>query len=811
MSENKNILYRLPAVAVLVPALAFSLCSCALSTDNKHRPPPLPVSSANLESGRPDPGYLQYLERQSMLSHASRLSQIVSGSNMNWRRPSARPIPEKLLLKGDVWLHIHPQNLRGSAQNPPLRRLGDPALWDTLRTAGISGLYIAPTGSGGDIWDNTRSESHVGDSGDIIQYTLPRSIGSEEDYAELLRQAEKRKILLGGDILPLAGGLGPDFFLSTRNFREYPGLYCMFELPDEYWPLLPPSSGSGEEWRVSPLTREQIQSLSDRRLIPERMRQDNLPYVPQSGWAATDEIRGQDGNLRRWVYRYAYNYKRPLLNLYDPSQTARKILNGSLIYQVGILGNALAGCQIAPLIGLDASGGAPTEIVGQSNYAASLGLVRELARQSRAYGGWTWLRDELPLPLLREAMQNGPDLVKDSVFSPAAEHALLVGKSFFLQFMLDEALKENIDFSRLVHASSGPYGIDYTMPHLRYMSGLAALEEERHMPDKDYPLAADGGRSIKDITSADLSGPGAWKTIQESEKSLDNNMAGIILGETLLQARSKVLPAAGGEIRGAFEGSTLYTTPAGLAALALGLSPDVRTDAAAQADIRRGHMLLQFFKIMQPGIVMFGGQDLVGAMPLSLQALTRLNPLKAWDKKLSSMGAYSLFKDKENAPTAGIGGIPETYSLYGPLDLQINDPESPLNALIEMLLLRRELSLDKGTLIGSLQSKGEGMIATVARLPGDGFNAAQAGPSPSYIIAISNFSRKSSEETLDLSRLPELASMAENARLTMLYGDMGDIYRHKDRLLFTAPGWSKALILVEKEAAPLNRARAPSR
>ncbi|MCL1915889.1 MAG: hypothetical protein FWG17_04195 [Desulfovibrionaceae bacterium] len=791
------------AVSFVLSLLAALVSACAgFQDESERRVLPLPA-----KTGRTDPGYVQYLERQSMLGHASRLSKIVSGSNLNWQNAATQPLPDELLNKGNVWLHIHPQNLLSSAQDPPLRQLGQEKVWDILRDTGINGLYLAPTGSGGNLWDHERRFEPNGND-DIIQYTFPKNIGSEQDYAGILQQAEARKMLLGGDLLPLAGGIGPDFFLSAQNVRDYPGLYCMFDVPEEFWALLPSSrNNNGADWHVTPMKEEEVRRLAEKKLIPEKMLQDDLPYVSRSGWAVTDEVRGLDGNLRRWVYRYAYSYKRPLLNIYDPSQTALKVLNGSLIYQVGILGNALAGYQTAPLIGLDAADKHEPDITGASNYAASFRLAGDLARQSRSYGGWAWMQDELPLPFLREVMQSGPDLVKDSVLSPAVEHALLTGKTFLLGFMLDEAMKENIDFRRLVHTSSGPYGVDYTLPHLRYMSRLSELEEEDWSGEFQASKVFFGTPGLSADRGLDfLEARGDWHRQVENEKNLDNSLAEIILYETLGQVRRKAQPpAGGGRMQAAFENSTLYTTPAGLASLALGLAPERTPNAEEQQEIRRGHMLMQFFKAMQPGIFMLGGQDLLGTMPLPFYRLLPSDPLKNWDKRLVPMGAYALSSGSEGGVLNG-QSLPKAVSLYGPLDVQTLNSSSALKELGEILHLRRTLGVDKGVFTGRLPVSGAGMIATVTRLTQGSAFTMNGG---AYIIAICNYSRESGKESLDLSRFPDFAAMPGEPAISLLYGDIGNIKREGNTLSLNAPGWSKALILVESSPNGKNRVKAP--
>ena len=103
-----------------------------------------------------------------------------------------------------------------------------------------------------------------------------------------------------------------------------------------------------------------------------------------------------------------------------------------------------------------------------------------MSRELRRYGGWSWLRDDgLPLDNVNDFLDSGADFLFDSVFSPAAEHALLTGDAGLARFMADEALRLKIDFRRLVHVMPAHDGINYSLPHL---AGLAAAPGAEKAP-----------------------------------------------------------------------------------------------------------------------------------------------------------------------------------------------------------------------------------------------------------------------------------------------------------------------------------------
>lgn len=748
------------ALAIIIMA-ALPMLSCSPQEENPQDRFAEIITARAAESGvsRADPGYMQYLEKQSLTSGAARLTQMVSGSNFIWRRPSSAPRPYDITSRSSVWLYINPHGLQTPGRGSVLAHLASPALWSSLNESGITGLYIAPTGAGASLWDNDPKRS-LGVNDDTVQYSFARNMGTEQEYARIIERSRAHKVLLGGDITPAATGIGPDFFLAVRNMREFPGLYCLIEVPKHLWHYLPAVRRDDADMQVYELDAAQIDSLGREKLFPPRLAQDAFKPVLKSGWAATGEVRGHDGNLRRWVYRYAYDYKRPILNFNDPSNAARQVMSGSIIFQSGILGNSLNAYRLAPLIGLDPAGANSAGIYDGSNFALFMGMANDLARQSRIYGSHAWLKDELPMPLLRQAMQNGPDLVHDSVLSPAAEHALLTGDASLLNFMADEAVNFEIDWSRLVHAGAAHEGINYALPHLVYMANLPAH-------GNIHPARLETARSL--------------------------------LHNVPEQAREAA--AQGREINSSlFENGRVYTTPAGLAALALGMDHNTQPAASSTGKIRQGHMLLQFFKAMQPGVYMLAGQDITGAMPIEMR---NENDERLNEKRLVPMGGYALLSSAESGLNGNIG-LPRAKTIYGSMDAQLYDPSSFLRQLSEMIKLRESLKIAEGTVIGRLKADGEGVVALVTRLPDSNRVATRAG-SRVYAVSVVNFNRAESAEYFDFSEIPELAPIINNAGVGILQDDFLSVNRQQNTLFVMAPGWSKGLVLIEEGGGDFKR------
>ncbi|MCL2123539.1 MAG: hypothetical protein FWH34_05565 [Desulfovibrionaceae bacterium] len=460
---------RLPGLLLIVLLLTLSLNACGgkkppkapAPAEKEHAltsPPIKPEARKSPKSDgnsvpRADPGYLQWLEKQSMLADAGELARIVSGSELPWRSPMAGGQLDILLAAADTWLYVHPSSLLTEGSRPAFRELAEGSGLDMLKQAGIRGIFIAQANESGSVWREKNDRVHTETEDDPVSLRFSEHAGNDKDFKQLAGQVEKRHIQLGGDILSPATGVGPDFALAVRALREYPGAYMMVEIPREHWTVLP-SAPSPNSLEGLPLTREQVAILSKERLLPPAMARDSLDWTSRGGWAATGEIRCNDGQLRRWVFRYHQQPARPLLNWEDPSGAAQRILSGSIIQQVGVLRQALAGIHIDPLFGLDALYH-PTQRSLEPAPSALHSLVREIRR----YGGWSIQRDPVPAGLNAQLLDAGVDFVRDNITSPAAEYALLTGDAAPLRALLAQSL--HFDQRRFARGMPDPEGIRF--------------------------------------------------------------------------------------------------------------------------------------------------------------------------------------------------------------------------------------------------------------------------------------------------------------------------------------------------------------
>ena len=400
---------------------------------------------------RADPGQAQWLERQSLLLNSTELAKVVSGSNLSWMASPVSNAHKELFKHADLWLQVNPSTTVTSGQSSALAYLNYRPLWSALQENNIRGLYLSPLMSSGSSW--TGSYDVFEDKDDPVAFKFSDPAGNDGEFFKLLQTANQHSAIIGSSILPATTGLGPDFFLAARNMRQYPGIYCMIEIPFEFWSDLPASQS---EWDVQKLSQQQVASLSAKGLFAPAFEQEAMGLP--GGWAATGEVRGIDGQMRRFAYRYYQTPQRAVLNWNDPSAAARRIMSGSIVRTIGELGIALAGSSFLPMVGVFPK---DSGLQGTAVLEPGLTAASDVGQEIRRYGGWSWSNDFLPPNLLQEFMRQRLDFISDSLLAPAAEHALLTGNTSLLRSRVDE-YGPKIDTSRLVHNLPGQTGVIYT-------------------------------------------------------------------------------------------------------------------------------------------------------------------------------------------------------------------------------------------------------------------------------------------------------------------------------------------------------------
>lgn len=392
-------------------SVPFSLCGCHRTASG-----PFPNPAASLP--RPDPSYIAWLEHQSMLANAPKLALKVSGTSRAFGHSDEPQRARVLLRAAPSWIWLNPIDIGGA--QPLARQIVSKNLVHRLKELGISGMFMAPLAESGAIW---AAQNGAQSGWDGISLGFSGSVGSYDETAKIYELAEENDIQTGGELPPAATGIGPDFMLQARRAARHDGLYAMISVPKKDWPLLPAIS---REWTGAPLSANSFSALAADGLLPQAFARDRAGL--EGGWAATGEIAGTDGQIRRWIYRYAQNPERPVILWQDPSGAAKSIFSAAIIQQTGLLGQTLTGLRVEPLIGFENG--------DSENNEPALEAVGTLSREIHRYGGWAIQNDPVSLKVI-DALLNGPlDFCAETESGTASDKAMMTGDTARLYAVL---------------------------------------------------------------------------------------------------------------------------------------------------------------------------------------------------------------------------------------------------------------------------------------------------------------------------------------------------------------------------------------
>lgn len=420
---------------VMLPALlAAVLLSGCLPSGSGPETPPLP--------GRPGPAYIQWMEEQACLRRATGLTAVVSGASLGWQRSSRESL---LPTDARTWFFASPALTAWSGYDSFAAALQGERTAERLAGLGIHGVMLSGLADTGDEWAGRSPAAGLGE--DAVSLSFGRLAGTEKDFAAWTAELSRNGLLPGGMLLPANTGAGPDFSLSLRSVRDYPGLYAMAEILPEFWPLLP----SLKEDESAPLSEKDTAALAARGLLPAALEQDGFSFsFPARGWAATGPVTGVDGVKRRWVYRWYGRFDRPVLHWDDPSGAARRVMQAGVIQQVGLRHEVLLGVSVGAWLGLDgARAGSGVEEGRAPSLEPGLSALRDLTRNTHRYGAAVLVRDCLPPKLLADLQSGGADFFFDSVLSPSLEQSLLTGNAGAVRDSLRRAKAAGTDQKKL--------------------------------------------------------------------------------------------------------------------------------------------------------------------------------------------------------------------------------------------------------------------------------------------------------------------------------------------------------------------------
>ena len=355
-------------------------------------------------SQKPGSDYINFLERQSMLFQAQQQADRISGAGVQWREDYGAPESGELVRLASVWLLYYPGSVVPKPGRSVIGTLAEPKFWDAVREIGIEALHINPTQRAGGIRQREFTPTIDGWFDRIGLDTAPE-LGTEEEFRRMVDAATARGAIIAGDLVPLHSGLGPDFRLAERAYKDYPGLYTMVEIRKEDWGLLPQVS---DPWLTALVSKETAVQLRRKGYIPGLINSADASAEASdwSGWSATAEVAGVDGKARRWVYLHVFKPGQPAFNWLDPSYAAQRVQYGDAARNILGRGVKVLRLDADTFLGLEPR----PDDTAAAYYLTPLANLSttDIAFAVRKIGGFTFQEFAAPLAQLKTFAPRGP-------------------------------------------------------------------------------------------------------------------------------------------------------------------------------------------------------------------------------------------------------------------------------------------------------------------------------------------------------------------------------------------------------------------
>ncbi len=641
-----------------------------------------------------DPAEVRWLEERSLLLQARDASALVSGRAEQWRHPYGTPQPREAVHHASVWLLDYPGSVVTRPGRSVIATWADSTLWDALRDLGIDLLHTGPIERAGGVRGREYTPTLDGWF-DRIALDLDPALGTEAEYARMVAVAAEHKASVAGDLVPLHTGLGPDFHLALRGYKDYPGMYTVVEIAPDDWGLLPAVKGP---WDVALVPRRAAEMLARKGYLPGLIHSnDAAPEAKTwSGWSASGEVTGADGKVRRWVYLHSFKPSQPALNWLDPSYAARRVVAGDVVRNVVGRKARVLRLDAVPFLGIEPKPGT-TEALHFQHPLSVVG-TNDTAMLTRKLGAWTFHELNVPLKDLKRFTENGPDLSYDFVTRAQCLHALLSGDAGPLR----------LSFRWMLEAGVQP---------------VAFVHDLQNHDEITFQLTEPEGRKEETFTVG-----GRRLTGRQLKNAILADMRSKVAGEAAPYNRL-YRPERDG----------LATTFCGFVAPALGIRDPYAATPEQIKQIARGHLLLAAANGLQPGVFGISSWDLVGALPVPLDRVK--DRVGGGDYRWINRGGVDLMGASPKA-TASAFGLPRAKTLYGPLAEQLKDPESFASRLKALIAARRQCGVAEGELLSVPEPKAAGLCILVIRLPDH-----------SLAVTLLNFGRDEVAEEISLGDL----------------------------------------------------------
>ncbi|TKV57885.1 maltose alpha-D-glucosyltransferase [Nakamurella flava] len=650
-------------------------------------PPPFAADARN-------PAYVDWLENMSMLGDARSLGRQLSGQAGMWLNPYAYPNPRAAVERASVWFTAYPISLITAPGQSFLAALGEEELWGAFEQIGIDAVHTGPVKRAGGIsgWEYTPSvDGHF----DRISMAIDPLFGTEKEFRLMCAVASAHNGTIIDDIVPGHTGKGADFRLAEMNYKDYPGIYHMVDIPEEDWHLLPDVPPGQDSVNIDAATEKALQDTGY--IIGQLQRVIFYePGVKETNWSVTRPVHDTEGKLRRWVYLHYFKSGQPSINWLDPTFSGMRLVMGDALHSLVDLGSGGLRLDANGFLGVEKSAEeTPAWSEGHPLSAAANQLIGSMVRK---VGGFTFQELNLTIDDIKETSAAGPDLSYDFITRPAYQHALVTADTEFLRLTLREAMRVGIDQASLVHAMQNHDEMTYELVHFA----------TRHKDDV-YSL---GGVEY----------------------------VGSDLAEHIRQTLRDKLTAPAFDYNLIFTQNGIACTTATIICATLGIADPVAVDEEQIRRIRQVHLLLAMYNAWQPGVFALSGWDLCGMVTLDRSQVENL--VSGGDTRWIERGAHDLMGVNPTAQGSA-SGIPKARSLYGTLPDQLADETSFARQLARILDVRKRHQIATSLLLDVPEVSAPGLLVLVC--------AAVNGP---LAVTVLNFSPEPTTAVVQSSYLP---------------------------------------------------------
>jgi trehalose synthase len=594
--------------------------------------------------------YVEWLRNQAMLGDANVLARQLSGQASMWQHSFAHPNPRAAVERASVWFTAYPLSFMTTPGQSFLGALGDPELWKTFREIGIRAIHTGPVKKAGGLqgWAETPSvDGHF----DRISMAIDPLFGSEDEFRRMCEVAGEHDGTIIDDIVPGHTGKGADFRLAEMNYRDYPGIYHMIDIPESDWHLLPDVPPGEDSVNISPDAEQALQKAGY--IIGKLQRVIFYePGVKETNWSATRAIVDTTGQKRRWVYLHYFKAGQPSINWLDPTFSGMRLVVGDALHSLLDLGTGALRLDANGFLGVEKS--AEEQPGWSEGHPLSEAANQLIGSMVRKVGGFSFQELNLTIDDIKATSETGPDLSYDFITRPGYHYALVTQDTEFLRLTLKLAMEIGVDQASLVHALQNHDELTYELVHFA----------TRHKDDV-FQLAG------SELTGAELT--------EHVQDTLRNKLTG-----------------ENAPYNSVFTTNGIACTTVSVITAALGIK-DISALTVEQIEtVREAHLLLAMYNALQPGVFALSGWDMVGMTTLDRAQVGELTA--QGDTRWINRGAHDLMGTNAEA-TVSASGMPRARSLYGPLPEQLKDDKSFARRLQKILKVREEWGIATSLLL----------------------------------------------------------------------------------------------------------------